>query len=206
MDMKTSICSYGAPEAYLNDAAMVTMSRYYNLPVFCTAGCSDAQSFDQQAGLEAGFGMLLLGLAGGNLIHDLGYIGAGMTSSMEMLVLGDETAGMVKHVLKGIEISPVTMALEVIKKVGPGGNFLTEDHTLEHFRKHLHFPELLNRLDYDRWKEAGAAAFGRRANERVREILESHQVEALPSDVVKAVREITAARDSESSYGEGQGK
>ncbi len=196
MDMKTFICSYGAPEAYLNDAAMITMSRFYDLPVFCTAGCSDAQSFDQQAGLEAGFSMLLLGLAGGNLIHDLGYIGAGMTSSMEMLVLCNETAGMVRYVLKGIEVSPVTLALELIKKVGPGGNFLTEDHTLENFREHLHFSDLLNRFDYERWQGAGSVDFGKRATQKARDILENHPAEELPPDIVKGVKEITAKRDS----------
>jgi len=196
MDMKTSICSYGAPEAILNDAAMITMSRFYDLPVFCTAGCSDAQVFDQQAGLEAGFSMLLLGLAGGNLIHDLGYIGAGITSSMGMLVLCNETAGMVRQVLKGIEISPITLALELIKKVGPGGHFLTEGHTLEHFREHLYFPELLNRFGYEGWKEAGSVTFGQRANEKAREVLENHLVEELPTDIADGVREITARRDS----------
>ncbi len=196
MDMKTAICSYGAPEAILNDAAMITLSQYYNLPVFCTAGCSDAQVFDQQAGQEAAFSMLLLGLAGGNLIHDLGYIGAGMTSSMEMLVLCNETASMVRHVLKGIEISPVTKALEVIKSAGPGGSFLTEDHTLENFKNHLHFSELLNRFDYDRWKEAGSADFGARANTKIREILEKHHAGSLPPDVVKVVQAVTARRES----------
>ena len=196
MDMQTSICSYGAPEAILNDAAMITMSQYYNLPVFCTAGCSDAQSFDQQAGLEAGFSMLLLGLAGGNLIHDLGYIGAGMTSSMEMLVLCNETAGMVRRVLKGVEISPVTMALEVIKSVGPGGNFLVHDHTLKNFKEHLHFSKLLSRFDYDSWKSAGSLTFGQRAAEKARELLQGHRVAELPEDRVEAIRRITLERDA----------
>lgn len=198
MDMKTSICSYGAAESILNDGAMIALAHYYNLPVFCTAGCSDAQVFDQQAGLEAGFSILLLGLAGGNLIHDLGYIGAGMTSSLEMLVLGNETAGMVKQVLKGIEISPLTKAIELIKSVGPGGHFLTEDHTLKHFRTHLSFSELMNRYNYDRWKETGAGDFGQRANSKVREILETHEVESLPPDIIKKVQAITAERDSKS--------
>lgn len=196
MDMKTTVCSYGAPEAILNDAAIIAMSRYYNLPDFCTAGCSDSLVFDQQAGMEAAFSMLLLGLAGGTLVHDLGYIGAGMISSMEMLILTNEVASMVRHVMKGIEISPVTQAMDVIRKAGPGGNFLSEDHTIENFRKHLHFSDLLNRSDFDRWKADGAEDFGHRANRKAREILENYSSEALPPEIVKAVQDVTARRES----------
>ncbi len=98
-------------------------------------------------------------LAGSNLIHDLGYIGAGMTSSMEMPALCNEMAGIAKYILRGIEISPETLALETIEKVGPGGNFFAEEHTVEHFRTCLHFSELPNRLEYDLWAEQGVRFF-----------------------------------------------
>ena len=193
MDMKTSICSYGAAETILNDGAMIALAHYYNLPVFCTAGCSDAQVFDQQAGIEAGFSILLLGLAGGNLIHNLGYIGAGMTSSLEMLVLGNETGAE-----RDRDFSPNKKAIELIKSVGPGRHFLTENHTLEHFRTHLSFSGLMNRYNYDRWKETGAMDFGQRANSKVREILETHEVESLPPDIIKKIQSITAELNSKS--------
>ena len=196
MDMRTTICTYGSPEAFLNDAAFISMSRYYNLPDFCTGGCTDSQVFDQQASAEASFGTLLLGMAGGTLIHDLGYMASGMTSSMEMLVLTDEVASMTRHVLKGVEVSAVSKAMDVIRKVGPGGNFLTEDHTLDNFKRYLHFSDLLNRYDYDTWKREGAEDFGKRANTKVRSILENHRAPELSSDVVKAVRELVARRES----------
>jgi trimethylamine--corrinoid protein Co-methyltransferase len=195
MDMRTTICTYGSPEAILNDAAIISMSRYYNLPDFCTGGCTDSQVFDQQAAAEAALGMLLLGMAGGTLIHDLGYMGSGMTSSMEMLVLMDEVASMVRHMLKGVEISPVTKAMEVIRKVGPGGNFLTEDHTLDNFKRYLHFSDLLNRDDYDNWKRGGGDDFGKKANAKVRHILEVHGAPDLSPEIVGAVREVVQRRE-----------
>jgi trimethylamine--corrinoid protein Co-methyltransferase len=197
MDMRTTICTYGSPEAILNDAAIISMSRYYNLPDFCTGGCTDSQVFDQQAATEAALGMLLLGMAGGTLIHDLGYMGSGMTSSMEMLVLTDEVASMVRHMLKGVEISPVTKAMEVIRKVGPGGNFLTEDHTLNNFKQYLHFSDLLNRDDYDNWNRGGGDDFGKKANAKVRHILDSHRAPDLSPDIVGAVREVVQRREKE---------
>lgn len=196
LDMKTSICSYGAPERDLTCTSLVTMSRYYNLPVFTTAGCSDAQVFDQQAGMEAGFNMLISGLAGGNLIHDSGYIGVGMTSCMEMLALCNETAGMVKFLLNGFSITPETLALDVIAKVGPGGNYFAEEHTFRNFKQQMHFSELLNRHAYDNWKEAGALSFGQKANRKVKDILQQHQVKELPAKVLEQVKTVAAERDA----------
>lgn len=195
MDMRTQVCSYGGPEEHQNCAALVTLaSQFYHLPVFTTGGCSDAVVFDQQAGMEAGFNILSTSLAGGNLIHDLGYIEAGMTSSMEMLALCNEAVGMAKYFVKGIEITPETLAIDVIEKVQPGGNFFAEEHTFNHFKKHMHFPELLNRHAYDKWKEAGATTFAQRANGKVRDILKYHCPARLPADVIERVKEIALQR------------
>lgn len=194
MDMKTLVCSYGAPEEHLTATAITSMAQYYQLPVFTTSGCSDAHVFDQQAGLEAGFSLLAHGLAGSNLIHDLGYMGAGALTSMEMMALCDETVGMVKHFLRGVEITSETLALDVIDKVGPGGNFFAEEHTFNNFKKHMFFPELMNRHPYDKWREAGSTTFAIRANERVRSILENHKVPELPKSIVNQVKEIAMKR------------
>lgn len=189
MHMATSICSYGGPERDLGCVSLVRLARYYHLPVFTTAGCSDAHVFDQQAGLEAGFNLLISGLAGGNLIHDLGYIGVGMISSLEHLLLCNEGAGAVKYLLRGVEINPVTLALDLIEKVGPGGQYITEKHTLDHFRGQMYHTRLLNRLNYDSWLAEGGLSFGERANAAVKRILEQHRPPGLAPG---AVREIEA--------------
>jgi trimethylamine---corrinoid protein Co-methyltransferase len=191
LDMKTSVCSYGAPEEHLNCAVMVRMAQYYNLPVFTTAGCSDSQLFDQQAGMEAGFNLLASTLAGGNLIHDLGYIGSGMTSSMEMLVLCNETVAMAKRFLRGIEITPETLAIDVIEQVGPGGNYFAEEHTFTHFKQHIWSPDLLNRHPHDNWKADGATDYGQRANQKVLSILQNHKPAKLSKEVVEMVQSMS---------------
>jgi trimethylamine--corrinoid protein Co-methyltransferase len=130
------------------------------------------------------------------MIHDLGYMGSGMTSSMELMVLTDEIAAMVRRVIGGVAVSPVTKAMEVIRKVGPGGNFLTEDHTLDNFKDHLHFSDLLSRYDFDNWKLAGSKEFGKRAGEKIKGILENHQVDELPAERIRAVKEVLQRRHS----------
>ena len=192
LNMITTICSYGDPQGFMGAASLTQLSDYYKLPSFSIAGCTDAQSFDQQAAMEAGFNLLFAALSGGNLIHDVGYIGAGMTYSLEHLVLCDEGAGMAKFITRGVEINPETLALEVIENVGPGGHFLTEQHTMDHFRSHMHFTRLFNRNTYDNWQAAGAKIFGDSANALIKEILHWHEVPPLDPSVEKAIKELAA--------------
>ncbi len=197
LDMKTSICSYGDPRRDLGCTSLVRLAQYYNMPVFTTAGCSDAQTFDQQAGMEAGFNLLISGLAGGNLIHDLGYIGVGMTYSMEMLVLCNETVAMVKRMLRGYDINAETLALNVIEQVKPGGEFISQQHTYKNFKKELTNTNLLNRNNYDGWKVQGEKDFGEKANEEVHRILKQGNQAELPEDIVQGIKEVVSARDEE---------
>ena len=192
MDLRTMICSYGAPERDLTCTSLVALARYYDLPVFTTAGCSDAQVFDQQAGLEAGFSLLIASLAGGNLIHDLGYLGVGMTSSLESIMLCAEGAGMARRLLRGPEVDDASLALDVIEEVGPGGNFVSEEHTADHCREMIMVPNLLNRMDYENWKINGELTFKERANRKAREILERHKENGIPESArlqIKAILE-----------------
>jgi trimethylamine---corrinoid protein Co-methyltransferase len=188
MHMGTSICSYGGPERDRGCIALVRMSQYYGLPSFTTAGCTDAHTFDQQAGAEAGFNIAIAGLAGGNLIHDLGYMGIGMISSLEYLLLCNEVVGAVKNMLRGIDVDDQHLALDLIEKVGPGGHFLAEEHTMKHFREELYFPEVLNRKNYDAWSADGGKTYGEAANARVKYLLENHPLNELPPKTVAAVQ------------------
>ncbi|MGM0688658.1 MAG: trimethylamine methyltransferase family protein [Bacillota bacterium] len=197
MHMGTSICSYGGPERDRGCIALVRLSQYYGLPSFTTAGCTDAHTFDQQAGMEAGFNLVVAGLAGGNLIHNLGYMGVGMTSCLEHLLLCNEAVGAVKNLLCGIEVDEEYLALDLIEKVGPGGHYLAEEHTMSHFRKELYFPKVLNRKNYDAWKAEGGKTFGQSANEYIKTILGSEHSAVLPLEIEKEIRKIIIDRDQE---------
>ncbi len=174
MDMRSTLMAYGAPEFMLATCALTDMARYYRLPMFHFAGCTDAKVFDQQAALEGGMSMLLAALSGGNLVHDVGYIDNGLTASYEMLISMDELAGLITRFMGGVPVNDDTMAVDVIDRVGPGGSFLGEEHTRRHFRDNW-FPKLLDRSNYDIWKADGGRTLAQRANARAKEILETHQ-------------------------------
>ncbi len=186
MDMQTTINTYGAPEFSLMMGGISEVLRWYKIPSYGTAGCSNSKVVDSQAALEMMQSLLISTLAGSNLIHNLGLVDTGMTANLQAHVLGDEVAGIVRRIVGGIEVSEETLAFDVIKHVGPGKHFLGETHTLKHFREH-HRSKLIDRQKWENWLEAGAKTMEDRLTEKVFWILENHQPKSLPADVIQAL-------------------
>jgi trimethylamine--corrinoid protein Co-methyltransferase len=194
MDMSAMTASYASPEFNLFICAMAEMAHYHGLPIFSFGGCSDSKCFDEQASLEGGMSMFLSALSGGNLIHDVGYVESGLTSSYEMLVVMDEVAGFVKRILGGIEVNQEALAVDVIDEVGPGGEYLTHGHTYKHFRENW-APKLLDRTNYSTWKERGGLTLRERAHNKVLKVLDSHQPKPLDPQTKAKVSAIVAREE-----------
>lgn len=184
IDMATANYSQAAPELSLMYCAYADIVRFYGLPSWGTAGVTDSKAVDAQAGIESTYSLFSQALSGINLIHDIGYMDMGMANSAEMLVMGDEVVGMVKSFLRGVTVNPETLAREVIGKVGPGGNFLQEEHTFRHFRAEHWVPTLVDRQKRDVWERNGKKKMIHRIQDKIREILDSHKVTALPDSVL----------------------
>jgi len=189
IDMKTSISVYGAPEFQLARLAVADMGRYYGLPTWGYAGQSDSCAMDEQAASDATFSILVALLAGHNLVHDVGYLEAGLTTSPEMIVLSDEIIAQMRAFMAGMTIDAETLALDVIDEVGPGGDFLMAEHTLKHFRQ-MHQPALWSRQRMDDWRAAGGKRLGQRLRDKTVSIMESHTPAPLPGKVKDAVERI----------------
>jgi trimethylamine--corrinoid protein Co-methyltransferase len=196
MDMSTSILSYGAPELALVSAAMTDVSKWLGLPMFSTAGCSDSKVLDQQAAIEATMSIVVAALSGANLIHDVGYLESGLLGSFDMLVMSDEIIGMAKHLLGGIRVTPETLAVDVVERVGPGGHFLTQQHTRQHFRNELWRPALMDRQMRRTWEAGGERTMGERVRAKVLDILERHQPLPLPAEVEAGLEQIVAEAEA----------
>jgi len=189
-DMSTTSLSIAAPEMSLGLAAQAEVARSFGLPTWGLAGSTDAKTIDAQAGIESAFSILAQGLAGLNLIHDVGYVDMGMACSIEMLVLGDEAIGMTKRFVRGVEVTADTLARDVIQNVGPGGHFLQEEHTYNHFRKEIWIPTLMTRQPYDIWAQEGSKDMGHRITEKIMSILETHKVPPLPDKTLAALEKL----------------
>jgi trimethylamine--corrinoid protein Co-methyltransferase len=157
---------------------------------------------DQQAAIEAAISIAFAGLSGANLIHDVGYLESGLIGSYDMLVMSDEIISMVKHILKGIQVDEEHLALDVIDRVGPGGHFLADDHTYEHFRTDFWFPSLLDRQNWEDWQADGAKTLGDRVRSKAIDIIENYEPTPIPDGVEAALQSIIA--DSDEAHGEGE--
>lgn len=196
-DMRTALLSIAAPEMSLGLAGQAEVAQSFGLPTWGLAGSTDAKTLDAQAGIESAFSILAQGLAGLNLIHDVGYMDRGMVCSAEMLVLGDEVIGMAKRFIGGITVDAGTLARGVIQQVGPGGHFLQEKHTLYHFRRELWVPGLLTRQHYDVWQSDGSKDMANRVRERVMDLVENHTVPSLTDERLSALERLKRQGEAE---------
>jgi len=104
--------------------------------------------------------------------------------SLEQLVMGNEVVGMTKRFVKGISVTRETIARQIMEDVGPGGHFLVQQHTMDHFKEELWTNNLMNRQNIDSWKAAGQPTMEDRVKEEVRKITETHKPEALSDKVI----------------------
>jgi len=148
---------------------------------------------DAQAGAEAMFSIITAMLSRSNLIHDVGFLEYGSTSSLEMVTMANELVAMSRFFTGGIPVTEETLAIEAIERVssgGPGSIFLMDDHTFEHFMQAQFLPKLLDRSRYDSWEEAGATDLYKRCNIEAKRILSEHQVVPKSDEVLKGIEQI----------------
>ena len=189
-DLSSLQYTFGSPEFNLQNLAACNMAHYYNIPVFTSGGCTDSKCVDQQAGADMATNVLIAALGGGNLIHDVGYMESAMMSSVTAMVIADELIGQAKHIIRGIEISEETLALDLIKHIGPGGNYIGEEHTFQHFRKEWYLPEIHNRQRHANWQDDGSPTMGDLADRKIARILAEHTPNYLQADIVTACDDI----------------
>jgi trimethylamine--corrinoid protein Co-methyltransferase len=195
MDMQTATMPYGAPELSMLCAAEAEIARYLGVPVWTTAGVSDSKLVDEQAAMEGAMSVVLAGLSGADLIHNVGFIVGCLTGSLQYLVMMDEAISYVKRVLRGIEVTPDTLAVDWIEKIGPGGDFLSTEHTLKHFRTEFWYPSLMDRQMREGWDHAGQKSMAEQVQEKLDRILDTHRPPPLPEEVQVEIEAILAAAE-----------
>jgi len=141
--------------------------------------------------------VLAQGLSGLNLIHDVGYMASGMACSLEQLVMGNEIVGMTKRFVEGITVTKETLARQILEDVGPGGHFITQKHTLDHFKQELSVSKLLNRQTIDAWKNAGQPTMDQRVKEEIRSIMETHRPDPLSDKVTAELERLKITGEKE---------
>ena len=181
MDMRTMTDPYVSPDALLAQQVGTDMARYYGLPSFSYAGMSDSKLLDEQWSAEAALSMAYGSLSRATLLHDVGYLESGLQSTYESIVLGDELVGYARQFMREVPVDEYALALDEIKAVGPGGNFLGTKYTRRHHRE-FWMPTLLDHNVHDRWAAEGATSLGARVRARLAELLAAERPFCLTAD------------------------
>jgi trimethylamine--corrinoid protein Co-methyltransferase len=187
LDMATSQSSYNAPEYLMGYVCAVELARWLDLPNWGYAGTTDAQVIDAQAGMEAAELTFLSMVIGSNLNHDLGYLDFGMTGSLELIVLADEFLALNRKLVAGVEVTPETLAVDVVRDVGPGGDFLAHRHTAKNVRKAQWRPTIINRQGHVRWAEEGGLDLKEKARLKALRLLETHEPAPLSAELAARI-------------------
>ena len=122
------------------------------------------------------------------------------------LVMDNEFIGMIKYVLKGIQVNDETLAVDAIREVGPFKHFLNHKHTLRHVKTEQTHPELIDRRVRGAWEKSGSPSIYERAWDKARHILETHKPESLSSDVASTMRSIVEETEKELGVYKEKGK
>lgn len=191
-DMRTTQLIFSGPEQGLMAVAMTEMGKHYGLPVYINVGLTDSKCVDAQAGLEAGTTLLMGALAGADIFGHLGIAGVDQASCLEMLVFQHEVIEFVERIARSFTVDDEKLALDVIDSVGPGGTFIDQEHTVDHYRSEIWMPQLLDRQYWQPWVDAGRPDTVTRARKRLDELLASYRPPPLDDTVARDVEKVLA--------------
>ncbi len=195
MDLRTARPSYGAPEMSLYSAAMADIARYLDLPFMGTAGASESKTLDLQAAIESTLQVVVSGLSAATLIHDVGFLDCAEIGSLESLVMNEEIISMSRWLLRGIEVSDDTLMLDLIDRIGPGGEFVSSKETARRCRFEIWQPSLMDRQTWATWEAEGGPTMEKRIRKRLLQILETHRPASLPKGVPARIEAILGATE-----------
>ncbi|MGB9585996.1 MAG: trimethylamine methyltransferase family protein [Anaerolineales bacterium] len=166
-----------------------SMGKYYDLPVFGLGGSTDSKVLDQQCAFEATISLVTALLHGANIVHDVGFMDAGLQGSLQLIAMSNEFLGFLRAATKGVVVNDETLAIDVIEELGPTGSYLGHPHTIRHYKEPF-YSKLIDKNPHSVWMKRGGTTMEERAAKLVDEILEKHQVENLPKSVQEDIRKI----------------
>jgi trimethylamine--corrinoid protein Co-methyltransferase len=183
LDMRSATVSHGGPEFPLLRMATTQMAKYYGLPSGGGGILADTKSIDVQLGMEKLGTGLLPALAETNMVVGMGLFADENAISLETLVIDHEVCAWIERVMRGIEVNDQTTDIAIIEKVGPGGDFVGTDHTMQYFRSEMFIPVIMDRGFLSLDKDPTAKSMRTRARKRFNQIMEQYTPPTLPQNI-----------------------
>lgn len=197
MDLRFTVAAVGAPEWGMLSAALARVAQYYKLPFWGNGGQTDSKLVDAQAGYESSLTMLLTTLSGANITYGVGCLESGLTFDFAKFILDIENFSRVRKVIAGIDLSDESLALDIIKEIGPGGEFMTHPHTFKHMRE-MSISNIFDRRNREVWMDLTAGKdVTERAYAEAERILTEHKVAPVSEDAISGMDEIIKEFESQ---------
>ena len=190
MDLKTGLTSVGAPEWSMVGTAIARISQNYGIPCRIGAGVSDSKAPDAQAGYEFSFNVLPIAMSGANMIFGAGGLETGLTFDYAKLVMDHECITNIHKLISGVKVDQESMVLSLIDEIGPGGSYLTHDHTFQHTRSQSQ-GIVFDRKTRAQWVQSNNGRdLTEMAYEKAKNILENHKPFALSKDAKGTIKDL----------------
>lgn len=193
LDLRTGSYTAGSPEALWLRMMVAKMAGFYGLPSIVGAGATSAKVPGAQAAWENALSFILPSLAGAGILFGLGLLDGSNLLSYEQIILDAEIAAVVRRILSEVDFDESAFAMDLIRKLGPGGVYLGQKHTVDHMRKAISLPMLSDRDSYGEWSRKGKLDRRQAARKKAEEILAEHRPRAFPENVKKEMKEVVEA-------------
>lgn len=177
LDLRTMVTQYGAPEQALLAVASTQLARKYGLAVCGNVMVNDSNLLDYMAGFEEAATAAYALSAGWDMLGFMGFgtigsVGNGVGHSLEKVIVQDEALSYLKRMLSSFDVNEETLAFDMMKEAGIGGNFFAQEHTVRHMRDEIWSGKgIFQNRDYAKWSAEGARSITDRAHDRLEEIL-----------------------------------
>ncbi len=198
VDLKSGSPAFGTPEGAWALLVGGQLARYYGLPYRGSGSLTSSQTPDAQAGYEMMWNLWPAILAHTNLImHAVGWLEGGLTASFEKFIIDLENLAMFRHFLEGFTVDEVSLALDMIAEVGPGGHHFGTAHTQAQYQTAFYHSSLAGRQGYDAWLQKGGKDTAVRANAIWKEVLAQYEKPPLDQGIEEALKDFVARRELE---------
>jgi trimethylamine--corrinoid protein Co-methyltransferase len=194
MDLRTGAYTGGGPEDFLFGAASNVLADFYKIPLSMGSFATGAKEPNWQAGIENSLSTVMASLTMSDMLVGVGLLNGSLIWSFEQMIMDCEIFDIVQKMMQGIAVNEETLALDIIRKVGPGRQYLTQEHTRKHMRE-LWISKLMDRRPYSEWVEKKDDARDW-ARERALNILKKHEPEPLPQELSEEFLKIIASIES----------
>ena len=197
-DMRSGDFTFASPEKTLMAGGLAQVLQSYGVPHAVHGSTTRSNALDAQVGYETGMLNLFSALSGADIVIEAtsSALENTKTSYPEQAIIGNEICSFINRILEGIEVNEDTLALNVIRQVGAGGEFLTHPHTMEHFKEEQWDAQLSTRIRREPWEKEGSKDIQARAKDRLKQILATHQPKPLEPDVQRKIQEIVENVDA----------